>query len=50
MSKKRKTQTGYAVFPFDEFAELVCVNPSESEKLMRKYAKENRLKEKNKNL
>ena len=44
---KRKTQTGYAVFPFDEFADMVSVNPSESDKLMRKYAKEHKENQKN---
>ena len=42
MSKK-KNQQGFASFPFDEFAELISVNPSESMKMMRKIAKEHKL-------
>ena len=44
MSKKRKTQIGYESFPFDEFADMITINPSESQKLLRKLATESKTK------
>ena len=44
MSKKRKTQIGYESFPFDEFADMLTINPSESQKLLRKLATESKTK------
>jgi hypothetical protein len=48
MSKKRKTQIGYESFPFDEFADMLTINPSESQKLLRRLAMENKNKTKTK--
>jgi hypothetical protein len=44
MSKKRKTQIGYESFPFDEFADMLTINPSESQKLLRKLVTESKTK------
>ena len=41
---KRKTQIGYESFPFDEFADMLTINPSESQKLLRKLATESKTK------
>ena len=49
MSKKRKTQIGYESFPFDEFADMITINPSESQKLLRKLATESKTKVKHNN-
>ena len=46
MSKKRKTQIGYESFPFDEFADMLTINPSESQKLLRRLAMQNKTKTK----
>ena len=48
MSKKRKTQIGYESFPFDDFADMITINPSESQKLLRKLATESKTKLKEK--
>ena len=43
---KRKTQIGYESFPFDEFADMLTINPSESQKLLRELAMESKTKTK----